>query len=119
MTDSTDIHYKTTDTHQYLDFISSHPQHTKINITYNLARRICTIVDDEKVRDTRLKKLQLMLRKRNYPKGLVQTGINKAKTLNQLELRTVQPKQTTDNPVTLVTKFNPNNPIIKPLIEIS
>ena len=53
-----------------------------------------------------------MLFRRNYPKGLVQTGITKAKTLNQLELRTVQPKQTTDNPVTLVTTFNPNNSTI-------
>ena len=107
-----------TDTHQYLDFTSSHPRYTKINIPYNLARRICAIVDDEKVRNTRLKELQVMLLKRNYPKELVQTGISKAKTLNQLELRTVQPKQTTDNPVTLVTTFNPNNPTIKPLIEI-
>ena len=59
-----------------------------------------------------------MLLKRNYPEELVQTGISRAKTLNQLELRTVQPKQTTDNPVTLVTTFNPNNPSIKPLIQI-
>ena len=114
---STDIYYKTTDTHQYLDFIS-HPRHPRINIPYNLARRLWTIVDDEKVRDARLKELQLILLKRNYPKELVHTSISKAKTLNQLELRTVQPKQTTDNSVTLVTTFNPKNPIINPLIEI-
>ena len=36
-----------------------------------------------------------MLLKRNYLKESLQTGISKAKTLNQLELRTVQPKQTT------------------------
>ena len=43
---STDIQYKETDTKQYLDFKSCHPSHTKRSISYNLARRICTIVSD-------------------------------------------------------------------------
>ena len=40
----TDIFYKPTDTHQYLDYRSCHPKHTKQNIPYCLARRICSIV---------------------------------------------------------------------------
>ena len=39
----TDIHYKPTDTKQYLDFSSCHPAHTKRSIPYNVARRICMI----------------------------------------------------------------------------
>ena len=41
----TDLYYKTTDTHQYLYYTSNHPRHTKNNIHYNLARRICTIIN--------------------------------------------------------------------------
>ena len=37
---TTDIHYKPTDSFQYLPYTSSHPRHTKNNIPYSLARRI-------------------------------------------------------------------------------
>ncbi|KAJ8318533.1 hypothetical protein KUTeg_003624 [Tegillarca granosa] len=37
---NTDIFYKSTDTHQYLDFRSCHTAHTKRNIPYCLARKI-------------------------------------------------------------------------------
>ena len=55
-----------------------------------------------------------MLINRNYPRKIIQTGIDKAKTLNRQDLRTIKDKKQTDNPVTLVTTFNPNNPSIKP-----
>ena len=32
----TDIFYKETDSHQYLDFRSCHPKHTKLNMPYPL-----------------------------------------------------------------------------------
>ena len=34
----TDIYYKPTDTHEYLPYDSAHPDHTKNNILYNLAK---------------------------------------------------------------------------------
>ena len=37
----TDIFYKETDTHQCSNCNSCHPKHTKQNIPYSLARRIC------------------------------------------------------------------------------
>ena len=51
---TTDIYYKSTDTHQYLNFHSCHPSHTKRNIPYCMARRICAIVSDNHIRDLRL-----------------------------------------------------------------
>ena len=60
---STDIYYKATDTRQY-DYTSNHPRHIKRNILYNLARRICTIVDDIETKNTRLKELEDILSKR-------------------------------------------------------
>ena len=39
----TDMYFKSTDSKQYLNFKSCHPKHTKINIPFSLARRICTI----------------------------------------------------------------------------
>ena len=43
----TDIYFKPTDTHNYIPFKSAHPRHTLINIPYNLARRLCTIIDEK------------------------------------------------------------------------
>ena len=40
----TDIYYKGTDSHQYLNFYSCHPKHTKYNIPYTLSRRICAVI---------------------------------------------------------------------------
>lgn len=65
----TDIFYKTTDTHQYLHFNSCHPRHTKRAIPYNLARKICTIVNSETVKIQRLHQLKQFLMKlsrKNY-----------------------------------------------------
>ena len=44
----TDIYHKPTDTNNYVPFNSNHPKHTLKNIPYNLARRLCTIVDNKK-----------------------------------------------------------------------
>ena len=49
----TDIYYKPTDTFQFLPFTSCHPKHIKKNVSYNLTRRICTIVDEKDTIDRR------------------------------------------------------------------
>ena len=64
----TDIFYKITDSKQYLNFKSCHPKHTKINIPFSLARRICTIVSDKALLRQRLSELANILLKRKYPK---------------------------------------------------
>ena len=66
---STDIFYKETDSKQYLNFRSCHPKHTKTSIPYNLARRICTIVSDQRQRETRLSELRNSLQKAKLPRN--------------------------------------------------
>ena len=85
---TTDIFYKATDTHQYLNFYSCHPSHTKRNIPYCMARRICTIVTKDEIRTVRLQELEDFLLQQNYPEKLVDDGIKKAKELNIAQLRT-------------------------------
>ena len=105
---STDIFYKPTDSKQYLNFKSCHPKHTKTNIPYNLARRICTIVSDEQIRDKKLRELQITLDERDYPKLLVQDSIHRAKQINRSELLTVRPKSDLKI-IPYISTFNPNN----------
>ena len=63
----TDLYTKPTDTRRYLPFSSSHPKHCKVNIPFCLARRICTIVENENAKKSHLKELRAILLQQNYP----------------------------------------------------
>ena len=69
---TTDIYRKSTDSQQYIHYKSCHPNPTKRNIPFNLARRICTIVEDTNLKHKRLIELNLNLIKQGYPKSLIQ-----------------------------------------------
>ena len=56
-------------------------KHTTSKVPYNLARRICTIVSDENMKEQHLEEQQNFLEERTYPRGLIQAGINKAKRI--------------------------------------
>ena len=97
----------------------NHLRHIKRNIPHDLASRICTIVDDTEAKNTGQKGLEDIIFKRGYPKEIITIGTNKARALNQKELRTTQPRQTTENILTFVTTFNSNNPSITSLLQTS
>ena len=54
----TDIYYKPTNHHDYLDYKSHHPDHIKNNIPFNLAKRIIVFVSNEQREKIRLNELQ-------------------------------------------------------------
>ena len=104
----TDIYYKKTDTHQYLNFESCHPAHTKRNIPYCMARRICAIVLDEQLRKLRLDELKIYLLQQKYPLQLIQNGINRACELTIAELRTPKEQRNEDEIIPVVTTHDPS-----------
>ena len=57
----TDVHYKLTNAHKYLNFHSFHPQHCKDNIPYNLAKRIIVFVSNSEKMEYRLQELEKWL----------------------------------------------------------
>ncbi|CAH3178618.1 unnamed protein product, partial [Porites evermanni] len=113
---TTDIYYKPTDSFQYLPYTSSHPRHTKNNIPYNLARRICMIVENQDIRKRRLDDLKQILLRKQYPAEIIDYGVNKALTLTTEELRRVREQATENNLLCLVTTYNPNNPQVFQLV---
>lgn len=106
----TDIFYKATDAKQYLLFNSCHPRHTKTNIPFNLARRICTIVSEQNTRNFRLQELKNTLIDRHYPAQLIEDGIRRATEINIETLRKVQ-HNNTPSPKILpyISTYNPRN----------
>ena len=112
----TDIYYKPTDTHQYLTFNSCHPRHTKISIPYGEARRLCTIIDDPKIRDIRLQEMKHFFLSRGYPNKLIEDSIAKACSIPQTILRQ-QKEKVKEDILPFVFTHNPNNPNFVPIIQ--
>ena len=99
-----------TDSHDYLPFNSCHPRHIKTNIPGNLARMICTIVDDPVRKEHRLQELRKWLRNAGYPKGLVNNQISKFKYKDTKYLRDKVSNQKSDTLLVYIQKHNPKNP---------
>lgn len=111
----TDIFYKETDSKDYLPFNSCHEHHTKINIPFTLSRMICTIVEDESRKETRLTELKFHLIKCGYPMQVISEALTKAKSINQNELRQYKEKKDEDT-LCFVSTFNPRNPNAKKIL---
>ena len=105
---STDIYHKSTDTFNYVPYKSNHPRHTKNNIPFCLAQRICGIVSDNNIRDLRLNEMRLRLAAKGYPKSVIQTGIDMALAKSRHDIIAARSTQTNDEIVgALVSTFNP------------
>ena len=63
----TNIYYKPRNTHDYLPFDSAHPDHTKNNIPYNLAKRIIVFVPNPEKVIICSDELRQFLKERKYP----------------------------------------------------
>ena len=101
---TTDIYRKPTDTLNYIDYRSCHPRHIRINIPFTLARRIADIVSDPELMETRFQELKEILIKKNYPRNLIERGIEQARNPRR-------PKKTPEkNVIPFITTHNPNNP---------
>ena len=59
------IYDKPTDSKKYVPFTSNHRRHCLPNIPFSLARRICTIVENENAQEKRFKKLKRALVEQN------------------------------------------------------
>ena len=88
-----DIYFNPTDTHWCLPFSSSYPNHCKKNIPFTLARRICTIVENQQQKLRHLSELKKNLKKYHYPVNIITNGIKKALEIPQNELRKSQEKK--------------------------
>ena len=74
-----DIYNKPKDSKRYVPFTSNHPQHCLTNILFSLARRICTIVENENVKEKRIKEYKKALMEQKYPKSLIEASILRVK----------------------------------------
>ena len=113
-----DIYNKPTDLKRYVPFTSNYPWHCLANIPFSLARRICTIVENENVKEKRFKELKRTLLEQKYPKSLIEASILRAKEIPLEILR--QPKTAKNEEIIPFTfTYSPNNPNVFPIIKQS
>jgi hypothetical protein len=98
----TDVHYKPTNTHEYLNYESHHPDHVKTNIPYVLAKRIVVFTSKDSVMQKNLDDLREWLRKCGYPERLINKGIHNA------QLQGPAPPKDDTKVIPLVTTYYDN-----------
>ena len=74
----TDIHYKVTNTHDYLSYHSHHPSHVKDNIPFTLAKKIIVFCSD-RTQEARLVELKACLLSCDYPVNIINKGFHNAR----------------------------------------
>ena len=75
----TEIFYKSTNSHHYLNYDSQHPRHILENIPFNLAKRIIVFTTNDEKTTCYLKKLKQHLLKCNYPEKTIDKCFHRAK----------------------------------------
>ena len=99
----TDIYYKPTNSHQYLDYNSFHPKHIKDNVPFGLAKRIICFVTNSETMEFRLLQLKSWLLKCNYSEKLIE------KCIHNSRLQGPAPKPVSKNDIIpFVTTFASN-----------
>ena len=107
-----DLYHKPTDTQRYVPFNSNHPPHCKRNIPFTLARRICTIVENQEGKIIHLDQLRKNLITQRYPQDVINKGISKALSIPQNQLRKPKESRNVDKIIPYISTYNPNNPQI-------
>ena len=74
----TDIYYKDTNFHDYLLFDSAHPDHSKGNFPYNLAKRIIVFASNEEKTEYILNDLKNWLKSSKYPENIINKAFDDA-----------------------------------------
>ena len=92
------MYHKPTDTQRHLLYSASHRKHCLQNIPFVMDRRICTIVENNSIKNKYFKELKENFRTYGYPEKVVEVGMKKGLKIPQTELRQ---RKTTENNINL------------------
>ena len=92
-------------------FYIQSPKHCKRNVPFCLARRVCTIAENNTEKLKNLQNLKSKLLKSNYPDSLIKQGLRKVLSIPQKYSRKSK-KRSNENILLFTTTFNRNNPNI-------
>ena len=82
------IYYKDTNAPVYLPYDSAHPDHSKDNALYNLAKLITVFVSNEEKIEYRLNELKNWLKSCKYPENVINRAFCNARLQGPAPLKT-------------------------------
>ena len=103
----TDLFVKSTDTHQYLQASSCHPNHCKTSIPYSQTLRLNRICSEASDFDRRCNDLEAWLLKRGYDQGLVRRKVLDARKFKRKDLLNREKSENKDHKLTLNITYHP------------
>ena len=112
---STSVHYKPTDSHNYLLHSSSHPQHVKNAIPFSQFLRLRRLCSDNTDFNNKCEEMCQFFKKRGYPDSAVTTGKHRAQEIDrEIALQTSQNEET--NRIPFILTYHPQNVAVKDVI---
>ena len=75
----TELFYKVTNNHHYLEYDSFHAKHVKDNIPYSFFKKILVFTSDSKKEAAEIERMKYWLYNSGYPKYIVDKGLHNAK----------------------------------------
>ena len=105
----TDIYYKPTDAHRYLDYNSYHPPHMFRSVVHSQAVRLRRIIIDYGLLTFRLGELAQFFIDSNYPHNMVNDVLNKVGNFDRKLEYNVKSVSTSNICVPWVSTFGPGN----------
>ena len=75
----TELHYKATNNHHYLEYDSFHAKHVKNNIPFNFFKKIIVFTSDVQKERVEIEKMKTWLYKCGYPKYIIDKGLHNAR----------------------------------------
>ena len=75
----TELYYKDTNNHHYLEYSSFHAKHVKDNIPFNFFKKIIVFTSNPEKEKIELERMKNWLYKSGYPKFVVDKGLHNAK----------------------------------------
>ena len=104
------LFYKPTDSHSYLLFSSSHPNHTKRSIPFSQFLRLRRICSEDEDFQTKSLEMRNFFVQRGYPTSLLDTAFSKASSISRSDTLTNSVHNGTDNnKIPLVLTYHPFN----------
>ena len=84
------IYYKDTSANDYLPYNSAHPDHSKDNISYNLAKCIILFVSNEESIECRLNEFKNWLKSCKYSENVINTAFRNGRLQGPAPIKQIQ-----------------------------
>eukprot|EP00061_Rhincodon_typus_P003243 g19617.t1 len=108
------IYFKTTDSHSYLDYISSHPPSCKNAIPYSqILHRICS---QDEANHSRTSQMSLFFKDRNFPPSVVENALDRISCVSHTSALTPPTRNKNKDRIPLVFTYHPINLQIQHII---